>query len=104
MLHPVHSESVSTASVPQELNIPEAFAAARAENASYRLENSIVVRGVEQEAHLRRLEVLVTNVLLDTGFGKQVVQQIGHTISTVSVQHNVTRGVFDNLRDRKSVV
>ncbi|RXW25027.1 hypothetical protein EST38_g840 [Candolleomyces aberdarensis] len=34
------------------------------------------------EAKLRRLEVLVTNVLLDTGFGKQVVQQIGHTIAT----------------------
>ncbi|KAJ2917753.1 hypothetical protein MD484_g2653, partial [Candolleomyces efflorescens] len=61
-----------------------AFTAARVENASYRLENSIVVRGVEQEAKLRRLEVLVTNVLLDTGFGKQVVQQIGHSISTHS--------------------
>ncbi|KAF6763087.1 hypothetical protein DFP72DRAFT_523195 [Ephemerocybe angulata] len=70
-----------------------AFAAARAENASYRLENSIVVRGVEHKAHLQRLELLVTNVLLDTRFGKQVVQQVARVIGVYptegrSIEHD----------------
>ncbi|TFK44277.1 hypothetical protein BDQ12DRAFT_730351 [Crucibulum laeve] len=59
-----------------------AFTAARVEHTSIRIEHTLLIQGTESQSNLRRLEILMTRMLLDTQFGQQIIQQVGQSVTT----------------------
>ncbi|KAJ7855399.1 hypothetical protein B0H13DRAFT_2577891 [Mycena leptocephala] len=59
-----------------------AFSAARIEHTTVRVEQTLILNGVESQVKLRRLEGMMARVLLETQFGQNVLNQTIEAISS----------------------
>jgi hypothetical protein len=62
----------------------KAFSVARSEHTSLRIEQTLVVNHVENQVTLRRMEGLMSRVLLKDEFGQDFVNRTIEIISSVS--------------------
>jgi hypothetical protein len=62
----------------------QAFSAARIEQNTLRIEQTLIVNNVENQAKAQRLEGMMAQVLLETPFGQNVMNKTVEIISAVS--------------------
>jgi hypothetical protein len=61
----------------------QVFSSARIERTTLRVEQTLIVNSVENQVKLRRLEGMVAQLLLETQFGENVMNQTIEAISSV---------------------